>query len=113
MSRAAETTGPIGVVIEVDRSRLSEGTVTVALSGEIDMFAVPRLRAVLAEHVGQIDVVLDLSGIDFCDSSALRVLVDAQRGSSAGGHQLVIHDPSPTVRDLFEVSGLRGVLRIT
>jgi anti-sigma B factor antagonist len=113
VSRASETTGPIGVVIDVDRSRLSERTVTVALSGEIDMFAIPRLRAVLADHVGHVDVVLDLSGIDFCDSSALRILVDAQRSSAAGGHQLVVHDPSPAVSELFEVSGLRGVLRVT
>lgn len=113
VSRAPETSGPIGVVIDVDGSRLSERTVTVVLAGDVDVFAVPRLRAVLAEHVGRVDVVLDLREVDFCDSSALRVLVDAQRRSAAAGRELVIHDPSVAVRNLFEVSGLRGVLHVT
>lgn len=113
VSRAPETTGPIGVVIDVDRSRVSEGVIAVVLAGEVDVLAIPRLRAVLAEHVGHVDVVLHLSGVAFCDSSALRVLVDAQRRSSAAGRHLVVHDPSPAVRSLFEVSGLRGVLQVT
>ncbi len=113
VSRAPETSGPIGVVIDVDGTLVSDGTITVVLAGEVDLLAIPRLRAVLAEHVGERDVVLDLSGVAFCDSSALRVLVDAQRSSSAAGRELVIHDPSPAVRGLFEVSGLRGVLRVT
>lgn len=112
VSRAAETSGPIGVVIDVDRSRLADGVVVVALSGDVDVFSVPRLRSALLEHVGVVDVVLDMAGVAFCDSSALRVFVDAQRRSAAGGRTLEIVHPSAPVRDLFEVSGLRGVLRV-
>ncbi len=113
VSRAAETSGPIGVVIEVDRSRLADGVVVVALSGDVDVFSVPRLRSALGEHVGVVDVVLDMAGVAFCDSSALRVFVEAQRRSAAGGRTLEIAHPSAPVRNLFEVSGLRGVLRVT
>lgn len=113
VSRAAETSGPIGVVIEVDRARLADGVVVVALAGDVDLFSVPRLRAVLLEFVGQVDVVLDMAGVAFCDSSALRVFVDAQRRAAAGGRTLEIAHPSVPVRDLFDVSGLRGVLRVT
>lgn len=113
VSRAAETSGPIGVVIDVDRSRLAQGVVTVALSGDVDVFSVPRLRSALIDLVGVVDVVLDLAGVVFCDSSALRVFVDAQRRASAGGRTLEIAHPSAPVRTLFDVSGLRGVLRVT
>ncbi len=113
VSRAAETSGPIGAVIDVDRSRLADGVVVVALSGDVDVFSVPRLRSALREHIGVVDVVLDLAGVAFCDSSALRVFVDAQRRAAAGGRTLEIAHPSAPVRDLFEVSGLRGVLRVT
>lgn len=112
VSRAAETSGPIGVVIDVDRSRLADGVVVVALSGDVDVFSVPRLRSALREHIGIVDVVLDMAGVAFCDSSALRVFVDAQRRASAGGRTLEIAHPSAPVRDLFDVSGLRGVLRV-
>lgn len=113
VSRAAETSGPIGVVIDVDRSRLSQGVVVVSLSGDVDVFSVPRLRSALIEHVGTVDVVLDMAGVAFCDSSALRVFVDAQRRSAAGGRTLEIAHPSKAVKDLFDISGLRGVLRVT
>lgn len=113
VSRAAQTTGPIGVVIDVDGARTGDGVVTIALAGDIDVFCVPRLRAVLADAVGRADVVLDLREVEFCDSSALRVFVDAQRGSAAAGRSLEIRSPSLAVRNLFEVSGLRGVLRVT
>jgi anti-sigma B factor antagonist len=113
VSRAAETSGPIGVVIDVDRSRLAQGVVVVALSGDVDVFSVPRLRSTLIDLVGVVDVVLDMAGVAFCDSSALRVFVDAQRRASAGGRTLEITHPSTPVRNLFDVSGLRGVLRVT
>lgn len=113
VSRAAQTTGPLGVVIDVDRSRAADGVLVVLLAGDIDLFSVPRLRAVLADAVGRTDLVLDLHEVEFCDSSALRVFVDAQRGQAAAGRTLEIRSPSLPVRDLFEVSGLRGVLRVT
>jgi anti-anti-sigma factor len=100
-------------VIDVDRSRRAEGVVVVALSGDVDVFSVPRLRSALREYIGVVDVVLDMAGVAFCDSSALRVFVDAQRRASAGGHTLEITHPSTPVRNLFDVSGLRGVLRVT
>lgn len=113
VSRAAETSGPIGAAIDVDRSRVDDGVVRLVLSGDVDVFSVPRLRSVFGEFVGQHDVVIDLAGVDFCDSSTLRVFVDAQRQSAAAGHTLELRNPSPVVRNLFEVSGLSGVLWVT
>lgn len=113
VSRAAETSGPIGAVIEVDREHAEQGRIRVDLSGDLDVFSVPRLRSVFGEIIGSFDVVIDLSGVDFCDSSTLRVFVDAQRRSAGSGHTLELARPSETVRNLFEVSGLSGVLRVT
>lgn len=113
VSRAAQTSGPIGAVIDVDRSRLAQGVVEVALSGDVDVFSLPRLRSVLLEHIGRVDVVLDMAGVALCDSSTLRVLVDAQRRASSGGRTLEVAHPSVAVRNVLDVSGLRGVLRVT
>lgn len=113
VSRAAQTTGPIGVVIEVDRSRQAEGTTTVCLAGDLDVVSIPRLRAVLAEVAGRADVVVDLAAVEFCDSSALRVFLDAQRACTGAGHHLEIRGLSGPVRNLFEVSGLGRVLQVS
>ena len=113
VSQATETSGPIGAIIDVGREREAEGVIVVRLSGDLDVFSVPRLRSTLREHLGQRDVVLDLAGVAFCDSSTLRVFVEAQRASAAGGRTLELTNLSKPVRELFDVSGLSGVLRVT
>lgn len=113
VSQATETTGPVGAVIDLDRSRADDGVFVVEVAGELDVLSVPRLRSSLAEAVGGQDVVIDLSRVRFCDSSVLRLLVDVQRASAATGHTLEVARPSEAVRRLFEVSGLRGVLHVT
>ncbi|WCO65716.1 STAS domain-containing protein [Iamia majanohamensis] len=99
-------------MIDLDRTDADAGRVVLTVSGEVDVFSVPRLRAAMGDVVGAADVVVDLGGVTFCDSSVLRLLVDAQRDSAAAGHRLEVARPSPVVRDLFEVSGLRGVLHV-
>lgn len=113
VSQATETTGPVGAVIDLDRSRADDGVFVVEVAGELDVLSVPRLRSSLDEAVGVQDVVIDLSRVRFCDSSVLRLLVDVQRASAAAGHTFEVAHPSEAVRQLFEVSGLRGVLHVT
>lgn len=113
VSRASQTTGPIGVVIDVDRSRLGDGLITVCLSGDLDVLSIPRLRAVLGEVVGRADLVLDLRHVGFCDSSALRVFLDAERAGAASGHHMEIRSPSRPVRRLLDQSGLGLVLQVS
>ncbi len=113
VSRASESSGPIGAAIELDRSGRDEGRIVMTVSGDVDVFSVPRLRAAVADALRAADLVIDLSGVSFCNSSVLRVLVDAQRDSAAQGRTVEVTCPSDPVRELFEVSGLRGVLHVT
>ena len=52
-------------------------------------------------------------GIEFIDSSGLRVLVEAHQRAAAGGRSLVIHRPSVAVKRLLEISGLSEHLTVT
>lgn len=114
IKRASETTGPLGATIEVDRSHEGAAPLRVSVSGDIDLFSAPRLRAALFDLIrrGTGEIVLDLGQVQFCDSSALRVFVDAQRATASRGRTLAIENPSTTIRHLFDVSGLRGVLLV-
>lgn len=100
-------------MIDLDRTDADLGRVVLTVSGEVDVVSVPRLRAAMGDVVGKTHVVVDMGGVTFCDPSVLRLLVAAQRDSAAAGHRLEVARPSPVVRDLFEVSGLRGVLHVT
>ena len=81
--------------------------VVLSLRGELDLATSPLLREHLDEAVanGQA-VVIDLSGLEFIDSSGLRTLVHAQQQLRASGGQLVLLHGPRAVRRVFEVSTL-------
>lgn len=90
--------------------------VTVIVGGEIDVHTSPQLRSCLLDQVartGASRVVVDLTSVTFCDSTALGVLVGAHRRMQGEDRLLEVRAPSPPVRHLFEVSGLDHVLHLS
>ena len=82
-----------------------------ALAGEIDGQSSPLLAAALGD-VADRHIAVDMSAIDFVDSSGLRVLIDAhQRAEEAGGSLTLVEISTPVAR-LLELSGMNGYLRI-
>ncbi len=68
------------------------GRLVVKLNGDIDLEHAPRVRELLLECVGrEKDVVVDLGGVDYIDSSGIANLVEAlQTANRQGtGFQLV------------------------
>jgi anti-sigma B factor antagonist len=96
--------------VRLDITRTDAGLVLV---GEIDAHTAPDLAAHLDPlPAGDGDAVLDVAGIEFIDSSGLRVLIEAHQRAVAAGRRLVIQRPSASVRRLFEISGLAGHLLV-
>lgn len=58
------------------------------------------------------DVTLDLDGIEFIDSSGLRVIVNSHQRLDDGGRHLILRSPSASVRRLLELTGLVDLLHI-
>lgn len=87
---------------------------TIAVSGELDMASAPRLGAALRrlQDSGQRDIVLDLSNLQFCDSSGLSVFVQAHRDLRAAGGRLVLRSPSERLRMLLTATQLDQELEI-
>jgi anti-sigma B factor antagonist len=86
----------------------------VVVNGELDLATSPRLAACIDEvadhHAG--DVVVDLAGVSFLDSSALRVLVAAHLRLADGDRRLVVRQPSDATRSVLTVAGLLTTLAI-
>ncbi len=77
------------------------------LAGEIDAHTAPPLQERLTEHLGTTpDIRIDMRSVTFMDSSGLRVLLATTETSRAGGGDLTIFSPSPTVTRLLDISGL-------
>lgn len=91
------------------------GTTVIKVRGELDLSSVPQLRSCLADLLnrGDVQLVVDLSGVAFCDSTALGVFVGAhRRATAADGHVRFVHPP-PALRNLLEVSGLDQILDVS
>lgn len=72
-----------------------EGTPVVAVSGEVDLHAVPRFRSAVQDaesKAGREDplILVDLSEVEFMDSSGLGVLIGHHRELEESGGELRI-----------------------
>jgi anti-sigma B factor antagonist len=90
--------------------------VVMSVHGEIDLYTVPRLQreltGVLAAD-GPVRLVVDLSGVDFCDSTGVNVLLAAHRQAKEAGGDLELAAPRPSVRKILQVTGLEAVFTVT
>ena len=92
---------------EVDDAGLGNAP-GVALHGEVDLSVVPALEAKLEdairESVGAF--VIDLSDLDFIESSGLQVLLRARGLLGREDRALAVVCPHGPVRRVFELSGI-------
>ena len=91
-----------------------QGQLELRLVGELDIGTADRLRSALAEVTGRgSTIVLDLSGLDFIDSSGLHELVVALKRERAAGGDIVLREPSPQTRRVLEIVGLTQLFVVT
>jgi anti-anti-sigma factor len=94
---------PFSVTVSADGDRA-----TVALRGELDLSGVERARQAI-EHAEANEsplLVIDLSELDFIDSTGLEVLLRAARRAEDSGRRLIVAKPSRYVRRLLELTAI-------
>jgi anti-sigma B factor antagonist len=86
----------------------------VTLPAEIDISVAGQVTSVLGQALdeGAGVVIADMAGTVFCDGSGARALVSVHRMAVAGGAQLRVAAPTPSVRRLLKLSGASRVLAI-
>lgn len=104
------TPGYLDFVVSVDAD---DGATVVKVSGDLDCFSSPRLRAVLVELAdGPRTVILDVADTDFIDSTGLGVVVGGLNRFRQQGGDMVLRSPSPMATRLFEVTGVIKLLKV-
>jgi anti-anti-sigma factor len=76
------------------------------LNGEMDVSNAAALGAELRGWSQPGDMTLDLSGLEFIDSSGVRVLIDAIVRLRGSNRRMILIDPSRPVERVFEILGL-------
>jgi len=105
---------PIVPHFELSEDDADAGAHLVSLRGEIHVTTAPRLSEHLTDAIegGKTAIVLDMSDVEFIDSTGLSVLLNALRlvGQRDGGLALVC--TNPTVLRLFQITGLDNTFDI-
>jgi len=96
-------------------SRFHDDHTIVTICGEIDLYTAPRLHSELAGLLADgmpARVVIDMSGVEFCDSTGMNVLLSCLRRARERGGELEIAAPKPAVRKILQVTGLDSVFTL-
>ena len=92
----------------------SAAGVVMSVSGEIDSYTAATLRAdlygALASSTGS--MIVDLSGVEFIDSTGLGVLIGLLRRSNERDRPLALVVPGKNIARIFSLTGLDKVFTI-
>lgn len=92
-----------------------EGSVSVLeVGGEVDLYTAPKLREKLVELVaaGHTTIVVDMTGVEFLDSTGLGVLVGGLKRVRSHDGSLSLVCNEERVLKLFRITGLTKVFAI-
>jgi len=102
------------VPFSISRGILGDGIGLIVLGGEVDISSAPRFKEEFEELIGagHADIVIDLKGVTFIDSSALGVLVGAVRRLHPLGGRLVVVAEGHAVMRPVTLTGLDQVFTV-
>jgi anti-anti-sigma factor len=90
-----------------------DGHAVVVVRGDIDMATADQFRTALGTAMAiSARVEIDLRETTFMDSSGLAVLVSAHRGLDHARDAIILRDPTPMIRRVLEVSGIRALVGV-
>jgi anti-sigma B factor antagonist len=85
-----------------------DGSIVLRLAGELDLYNAEEVRAALADAIASSPsparIVVDMTDVEFVDSTALGVLIEAR--SKLGADGLALAAPQVDTRRTLQVSGL-------
>jgi anti-sigma B factor antagonist len=101
------------ISLAVERSRV-DGYELLSVEGELDIATAPRMIAALNESFARLDLplVVDLSSVDFMDSTGLALLMNAYRRVKRRGQGFAIVCPRGPISRVFEIADMVDSLHV-
>ncbi len=95
-------------------TREVDGKTLVTVGGEIDVYTAPKLRDKITALVadGVYDIVIDMEGVEFLDSTGLGVLVGGLKKVRAHDGSLQLVCTQDRLLKIFRITGLAKVFVI-
>lgn len=86
----------------------------LSVRGEIDMATCPQLRQEIVNQIatGNTQIVVDLGGVEFIDSTGLGVLIGGLKRARSQGGDLRVSRVGERLEKMFDLTGLGDVLAV-
>lgn len=90
----------------------ADGSARVAVTGEIDLLTCQELHEAIERALKSVrgSLEIEMSGVSFCDSSGLGVLVLAEQECKLRGVQYHLTGVTRSVRQVFRITGLDDLI---
>jgi anti-sigma B factor antagonist len=101
------------IPLAVERIR-ADGVELLAVEGELDIATAPRMLAALNEALASMarPLIVDLSRVDFMDSTGLALLMNAHRRVRRLGQGFAIVCPGGPISRVFEIADMVESLHV-
>jgi anti-anti-sigma factor len=92
-----------------------ENDVTVvAVSGSVDALTAAEMAGVIVNLIagGHVNIVVDLTGLEFMSSAGLRTLLGAVKETRTNGGDLRIASSNPGIDKVLKMSGFHNIAKV-
>jgi len=92
-----------------------EGTLIVRITGDVDHHSAPNIREEIDQELVKTrprELILDLSGTDFMDSSGLGLILGRLRKARELGCRLTLLNPTEPILRILRLAGVEKTLNI-
>lgn len=99
---------------KMDTRTLERELPIIELEGEVDVYTAPQLKQQMISMLegGAKEMVVNLTKVDYLDSTALGVLIGGLKRMRERDGNMVLVCPSPRIRRVFEITGLDKIFDI-
>jgi anti-sigma B factor antagonist len=100
-------------MISFDTTVVDSGATVIEAKGRLDVVAAPQLKALVQSAVGYANtpVVVELSGVQFMDSTGLGALISGLRATRQAGSDLRIAGATSQVLSVLAMTRIDRVMR--
>jgi anti-sigma B factor antagonist len=90
------------------------GVTVLTVSGSVDALTAAELSSVIGDQIaeGRVQLVMDLTGLEFMSSAGLRTLLGAVKETRSNGGDLRIASSNPGIDKVLKMSGFQNIAKV-
>jgi len=100
--------------LKIEMRSIDANTSLINLAGEVDVYTAPQVKQQIISLLdgGVTHILVDLTAVDYLDSTALGVLIGGLKRLRERDGSLDLICPNPRIKRIFEITGLDKIFDI-